>query len=344
MPAFRTGAVTEILLERSGLQRVLVDFGEGEARAYVLTQVTPSVHVGDRVVVNTTAVELGLGTGGWHVVHWNLSVEEWRSPGPGHLMKARYLSVQADVGAAEEHHPELADVARIDGVPVVALPLHSQLAAVAVAFKDRAPGARLVYVMTDGASLPIAISDLVFELRERELVDATVTSGQAFGGDYEAISLPSALAVARVIAKADAIVVSAGPGSAGTATRLGFSGIEMGGVIDAAAGVGAVPIAALRYSVADPRDRHRGISHHTLTALTTGTRSRALVALPAGLDADVAVLRDRHEFVTVPTTGIVDAMAAYGVHAESMGRPAAIDPLLFECAAVAGIVAAEHVT
>ena len=28
---------------------------------------------GDRVVVNTTAVDLGLGTGGWHVVHWNLA-------------------------------------------------------------------------------------------------------------------------------------------------------------------------------------------------------------------------------------------------------------------------------
>ena len=39
----------------------------------MLTQLTGRVDVGDAVVVNTTAVELGLGTGGWHVVHWNLA-------------------------------------------------------------------------------------------------------------------------------------------------------------------------------------------------------------------------------------------------------------------------------
>src|SRR4051794_40784917 len=116
MPSFRTGLVTEILLERAGLQRVLVD---GQP-AYVLTQLVPSVAAGDRVVINTTAVDLGLGTGGWHVVHWNLEVSEWSEPGPGHLMKARYLSVQADVGSAEELYPELADVDTLSGLPVVA--------------------------------------------------------------------------------------------------------------------------------------------------------------------------------------------------------------------------------
>jgi hypothetical protein len=82
VPSYRTGVVTEILLERAGLQRVLVD---GQP-AYVLTQLTPSVAKGDRVVINTTAVDLGLGTGGWHVVHWNFAVEEWSQPGPGHRM------------------------------------------------------------------------------------------------------------------------------------------------------------------------------------------------------------------------------------------------------------------
>ena len=85
MPSFRSGTVTEILSERPGLQRVLVD---GE-RAYVLTQLTGDVAVGDDVVMNTTAVELGLGTGGWHVVHWNLNRRELDQPGPGHIMKVR---------------------------------------------------------------------------------------------------------------------------------------------------------------------------------------------------------------------------------------------------------------
>src|SRR5437868_8489837 len=161
MPSFRSGKVTTLLMERPGLQRVEVDLGDGNERAYVLTQLTGDVHTGDRVVVNTTAVELGLGTGGWHVVHWNLEREQWSERGPGHIIKARYTSLQADVGSAEEHAAELVDVDSINGMPVVAAPLHSQVPAVAAAFRAVAPGARLVYVMTDGAALPLALSDLV---------------------------------------------------------------------------------------------------------------------------------------------------------------------------------------
>src|SRR5207342_3188199 len=101
MPSFRSGKVTTLLMERPGLQRVEVDLGDGNERAYVLTQLTGTVAVGDRVVLNTTAVELGLGTGGWDVVHWNLSRDAWSEPGPGHIMKLRYTSLQVDAGAGE---------------------------------------------------------------------------------------------------------------------------------------------------------------------------------------------------------------------------------------------------
>src|SRR6476659_4558598 len=142
MPSFRVGEVKAILVERPGLQRVDVDLGTGPEHAYVLTQLTGSVAPGDQVVVNTTAVELGLGTGGWHVVHWNLARGEWSELGPGHIIKARYTSLQTDVGSAEEHFdPELADVESIDGMPVAAAALHSQVPAVAVAFKDLRPEA-----------------------------------------------------------------------------------------------------------------------------------------------------------------------------------------------------------
>jgi hypothetical protein len=95
VPSFRTGTVTALLSERPGLQRVEVD----GKRAYVLTQLIGTVAVGDRVVVNTTATELGLGTGGWDVVHWNLERDEWGEPGAGHEMKLRYTSLQVDTGA-----------------------------------------------------------------------------------------------------------------------------------------------------------------------------------------------------------------------------------------------------
>ena len=84
MPAFATRIVAAMLTERRGLQRVELDDG---SRAYVLTQLIGPVAAGDRVVVNTTAVDLGLGTGGWHVVHWNLA------PGVGRLERRPHPEV-----------------------------------------------------------------------------------------------------------------------------------------------------------------------------------------------------------------------------------------------------------
>ena len=352
MPSFRTGVVVSLLGERRGLQRVEVDFGDGPERAYVLTQVTGGVAPGDRVVCNTTAVELGLGTGGWHVVHWNLAREEWREPGPGHVLKARYTSLQADVGSTEEHEAALVDCVSVGGMPVVAAGLHSQVPAVAAAFKDAAPGARLVYVMTDGAGLPLALSDLVAAMTDRGLIDATVTCGQAFGGDFEAVSVYSALAVARHAAGADAVVVAMGPGVAGTGTRLGFSAIEVGPVLDAATAVGGRPVACLRASFADPRPRHQGLSHHSATALGLACRSRVTIPLPLVGGAEEETLRAgvaaagldvRHDVVAVKPPDILGLFGAHGLVVTSMGRPAADDPVLFACAAAAGALAGELV-
>src|SRR6476469_6550293 len=178
MPAFRTGVVVALRDERPGLQKIDVEIDGASSRAYVLTQLTGPVAAGDRVIVNTTAVDLGLGTGGWHFVHWNLERGAWVEPGPGHIMKLRYTSLQADVGSTEEHL-DPATGARTDaaGLAVVATPLHSQLPAVAVGVRAVRPDARIVYVMTDGAALPLALSDLVAALRHRGLIDTTITCG-----------------------------------------------------------------------------------------------------------------------------------------------------------------------
>jgi hypothetical protein len=353
MPSFRTGKVVTLLEQRPGLQRVEVDLGDGPERAYALSQLTGPVAVGDRVVVNTTAVELGLGTGGWHVVHWNLARDEWHERGPGHIIKGRYTSIQSDVGSTEEHLESLAEVESISGMPVVAAALHSQVPAVAVAFKHRAPAARLAYVMTDGAGLPLVMSDLVAALRARNLLDATVTSGHAFGGDYEAVSIYSALAVARHVAHADAAVVAMGPGIVGTNTRLGFSGMEVGEILDATHALGGVPVACLRVSFADERPRHHGLSHHTATALRLATRESVLVAVPAladqeqakqlRADLEAAGIARRHELVDVETPDVLELLAHHELRVESMGRAAADDSALFQAAAAAGALAASHV-
>jgi len=224
--------------------------------------------MGNAVIVNTTAVELGLGTGGWHVLHWNLARDSFRIGG-GREIKARYLSTQLNVEAADGNTSNLA------GMPVVVAGLHSQVAAVAVAVKNARP------------------------------------------------------------------VVAMGPGGMGTDSPLGFSAIEVGPVLDAAARMGGVPIATLRASVLDERARHRGLSHHSTTALTLATSARALIGAPSGVDVP-SEIRARHQVVDVAPTGIVDAMKDHGLAIESMGRPAADDPLLFECAAAAGVLASRE--
>jgi hypothetical protein len=330
---FRTGRVTAILSERPGLQRVTVDVGIGaDQPAYVLTQLLPRAAVGDRVAVNTTAVELGLGTGGWHIVHWNLEYDEITGA-PGHVMKARYTSVQLDVDAPGAARADLR------GKPVVVCELHSQLAAVAVAFHRVAPAATLAYVMTDHAALPIAISELVAALQKRHLITRTITCGQAFGGDVEAVSIFDAITFAGT----DAVVVAPGPGGVGTDTELGFSAIGLGAALDAAGALGATAIAALRASNADPRDRHRGVSHHSVTLLDLATQRRATVAVPPSLDVPTSI-GARHHVELVDPIDIVALLDAAGLDVTSMGRPAAADPLLFECAAAAGTYAAQHIT
>lgn len=329
MPSFRVAVVTEIIEARPGLVRVRLDDG---SRAYAIEQLTGPVGPGDEVAVNTTAVELGLGSGGWHIVHWNLTRGGWSVPGPGHLMKLRYTSLQVDTGAAEE----AGEVpARLDGVPVVVAGVHSQLPIVAAALADARPGARVAYVMTDGAALPLAMSDLVVSLRDRGLLCGTVTAGHAFGGDHEALNVPAALAIARHRLDAEAIVVCMGPGIAGTASPLGFTGIEAAPALDAAAWLGGQAILCLRCSDADPRERHQGVSHHSRTVLDA-VRSEVDVPHPPG----VARCTDRHRWHEVGPGDPAALLDELGLRVTTMGRLPAEDPLYFAAAAAAGRFAA----
>ena len=331
MPSFRTGVVTTIVSEREGLQRVEVD----GRPAYVLTQLVGPVAVGDRVVVNTTAVELGLGTGGWDVVHWNLSRDSWSAPGPGHVLKLRYTSLQADTGATEERE-DYREPESLAGMPVVACGLHSQIACVAAVFKHLAPAKRLVYVMTDWASLPLALSDLVADLRRVGLLEATVTAGQAFGGDHEAVNVPSGLRVAKAAAGADAVVVAGGPGGVGTATRFGFGALDLGAVVRAALADRGLPVVALRWSDVDARPRHRGLSHHSTTALEWSS-SGAIVAIPRGEPKPEV---GGHELVEVTVPDVPALLAGHGVRVETMGRGPEADPRFYSYAGAPGVIAA----
>lgn len=353
MPRFRTGVVSRVLEERAGLIRALIRVGGAERRAAAFPAFTGTLAPGDRVVVNTVAVDLGLGSGGEDFVLWNLGAHEAGEPSGGHIVKLRYTPWQADVAAAEApespHHAALADAESIDGMPVVACGLHSHVAPAAAMLKRAVPRARVAYVMTDGAALPIAVSDLVAALKERGLVDVTLTCGHAFGGDLECVNLFSALAAARRVGAADAAIVSVGPGVVGTCTALGHSGMDQGLALSAAGALGGRPVAVLRMSFADPRERHRVVSHHTLTALRLAAFVRAAVAVPRLDPARLALVTDRleeagiaarHEVRVVEAGGTRAALDEAGLRVASMGRTPDDDPAFFEAAGAGGLLAA----
>lgn len=358
MITWRDATVLGTRREWPGAVELEVSVDGALVRALAYPALTGHPWPGDRVLVNTTALDLGLGTGGYALV---VAIPDRLPPDPelaGHLVKARYTPLQATVLGADEqgspHHDVLRDADDIDGMPVVVADLHSAVPAVLAGIFDTAERAdgdaagsagrpRVVYVMQDGGALPAWFSRSCATLREAGWLAGTVTTGQAFGGDLETVTVHTGLLAARHVLGADITVVAQGPGNLGTGTRWGFSGVTAGDVINAVAVLGGRPVASLRVSDADPRERHRGISHHSLTAYGRVALARADVVVPAlpgvfgRLVADEAAqLSGRHEIVTVPVDGLEAALRACPAPLSTMGRELAADLAYFLAAAAAG--------
>ncbi|SDS27845.1 Protein of unknown function [Friedmanniella luteola] len=359
------GRVTVVRGGWPGAVELTVARADGSAvRALAYTALMAAPEVGDRVLLNVAALERGLGTGGYALVIAALTPDgdlRGQPPQPaGHLVKARYLPQQAMVAGADEqgspHHALLADADDLAGLPVLVADLHSALAPALLAVAHDRPGTRVVYVMSDQGALPLAFSRTVARLREGGLLAGTVTVGQAFGGDLEAVTVHSGLLAARLALGADLVVVSQGPGNLGTGTRWGFSGVGVGEAVNAAATLGGRPVGSLRISTADARPRHRGLSHHSVTAygrvallpadlavpdlaaagaLTGVGGLDDVVAVAAEVDAAVATL-SRHRAVRVPLTGLDTALTGSPVPLSTMGRGLDGDPAYFLAAAAAG--------
>ncbi|MBR8742141.1 DUF3866 family protein [Nocardiopsis sp. MG754419] len=353
MIRWRRGEVRELLPSWPGVRLCGVALAGGATetpttcRALAYTDLVGSPEVGDTVLLNTGALDLGLGTGGYALV---VAVPD-RLPadheGPGHLVKARYTPLQATVLGVDEqdspHHETLRRAHGIDGMPVVVADLHSALPAVLAGVRAERPGTRVVNVMLDGGALPAVFSRVLGALREHGLLAGCVTTGQAFGGDLEAVTVHSGLLAARHVLGAELAVVCQGPGNLGTGTPWGFSGVACGEALNAAAVLEGRPVACLRISEADHRPRHRGVSHHSLTAYGRVALAPAEVVVP-DLPGDFgASVRDqawplgaRHTLVEVSTSGLEDALSALPVPVSTMGRGLEEDRAAFLSAAAAG--------
>jgi hypothetical protein len=351
---WRNGTVSGTRREWPGAVELDVSVDGAPVRALAYPALTGLPRVGDRVLLNTTALDLGLGTGGYALV---VAIPDRLPADPalgGHLVKARYTPLQATVAGADEqgspHHDVLRDADDIGGMPVVVADLHSALPAVLAGVFDDAERTggdsrrpRVVYVMQDGGALPAWFSRTCAALKDAGWLAATVTTGQAFGGDLETVTVHTGLLAARHVLTADIAVVAQGPGNLGTGTRWGFSGVAAGEAVNAVAALGGRPVACLRVSEADLRERHRGISHHSLTAYGRVALARADVVVPglpgpfgAQVAAEAAGLGPRHALVTVPVDGLEAALRGSPARLSTMGRGLDEDLAYFLAAAAAG--------
>jgi hypothetical protein len=394
---WRSGVVEQVGRTWPGAVELVVTVADGvtapgpaSVRALAYPALVGTPEVGDPVLLNVSALARGLGTGGYALVIAPGSPGRLPAdpgPGPGHLVKARYTPLQPMVLGVDDqespHHELLRDADDLAGTPVVVADLHSALPAVVagIRYADArlsaagAPRLRVAYVMTDGGALPAWFSRAVAGLREAGWIEACLTAGQAFGGDLEAVTVHTALLAARHVVAADVVVVAQGPGNLGTGTRWGFSGVAAGEAVNATSVLGGQPVASLRVSGADARERHLGISHHSMTAYGRVALAPADVVVPvfdpapgpdepagagvpdpqghpgAHLEAvgrrvgqQVQALgapAGRHRLVDVPAgADLLTALGGSPVRLSTMGRGLGEDPAAFLAAAAAGVHAA----
>jgi hypothetical protein len=327
--------------------------GDGEVRALAYRSLVGSPEVGDDVLLNTTALAQGLGTGGRALV---IAVPDRLPPDPegtGHLVKARYTPLQVSVQGVDEqdteHHALMVDADDLGGMPVVVADLHSALPAVLIGMLATDPDLKVAYVMTDGGALPAAFSRTLDALAPS--LAGVITVGQAWGGEIEAVTLHTGLLAARHVLQADLAVVTQGPGNLGTGTPWGFSGVAAGEACNAVTVLGGEPIGALRISDADPRPRHRGVSHHSLTSFGRVALGGVTLVAPRGLsselggqvDEDLAGQPARNTVVWVDTDGLDAALDLSPIPLKTMGRGYPEERAYFLAAAAAGRFAALRV-
>jgi hypothetical protein len=327
--------------------------GDGDVRALAHPSLVGTPEVGDEVLLNTTAWAQMLGTGGYALV---VAVPDRLPPdpeGPGHLVKARYTPMQVTVQGVDEqeteHHETIAAAEDLGGMPVVVADLHSALPAILIGVLATDPDLKVAYVMTDGGALVAGFSRTLSSLANS--LAGVVTVGQAFGGDLEAVTLHTGLLAAKHVLGADVAIVTQGPGNLGTGTPWGFSGVAAGEACNAVTVLGGEAIGALRISEADPRPRHRGVSHHSLTAFGRVALGGVTLVAPRGLSSelggqigeDLASQPARNEVVWLDTAGLDVALGLSPVPLSTMGRGLQEERGYFLAAAAAGRYAALRV-
>ncbi len=348
----KTGTVIEVVESEDDIQKLIVEVGGCKARAVNYPPLTGIAAEGDAVLLNVTAVGLGLGSGGRHFVMANLDRPEGgcNHHYAGHIMKLRYTPLQFSVQSAEEEgspwRDKILSFESLDAMPVIIAELHSMAAPVSAALQHLSGSdLNVAYIMTDAACLPVAFSRTLKALKKRQIITSVISCGNAFGGDIETVNKFSALAAARSALDADVAVVSMGVGIVGTGTDLGTTALETGEWINAVHSLGGRPIIVPRIGFKDERPRHRGISRHTITSLNVAAIAPAVVAMPKLGPRETRFIEKqiednnidkKHEVRTEDGSCAIEAMHEYDIRVTTMGRGVEDEPAFFlACGAAA---------
>jgi len=327
-----------------------VEVGGEPRRAWADTALLGEMHEGDEVIVNVEALDLELGSGGFDVVHVNLTRGlAGGAPGDEHVMKLNYTSLQHAIEPVERSLGDADPVGRNafstpreekalrPSFAVLVVPLHGHLAPAAWAAVQASSQIEIGYVQTWGGSLPGSFSRDVTELREHGLLVGQITAAPAYGGEHEAISVAGALDAAAHRLGWDAAIVGPGPGIIGSDTRLGHGGIAALETAHAALALGLPTLLSPRLSSTDPRERHRPVSHHTLTVLKM-LLAPVTIPVPSGNPIVTARLADatawRHRLTEAPAD--ISGYEESELPARTMGRTISDDPLFFAAPLAAG--------
>lgn len=332
MLSVKEAEVLEILKEDKDIQELLVLVEEKKQKAYNYLNISNKACVKDKVLINTTAVELSLGTGGYHFVISNLDNKSKKQSKDGHIMKLRYTPMQIKVKSIEEfeeYKNKIEAFKTLKNLPVVTGLLHSMLVPFACSYKYLNNNKKIVYIMTDEGALPAFLSNNIKLLKQKGIIDSVITCGNAFGGDYEAINYKTALIFAKECLDADVVFISMGPGITGTGTKYGFSGVDQANIIDCINLFKGKAIMIPRVSFADKRNRHYGFSHHMITILRDLTFTKAYIPLniqdKEKLDYVKKQIKEnnldnKNEFIYLKEDITKKALDYYGMKVKSMGR------------------------
>ncbi|ADQ46216.1 hypothetical protein Calkro_1360 [Caldicellulosiruptor kronotskyensis 2002] len=261
----KKGIVTRKINNTGVCQYVEVKYQDGDVGIAInFLDINHEVKEGQEVLVNTTARMLQLGTGGYDYI---LPFEAFKNLSKGHIMKLRYTPLQFSVLTEEEKNPDLFDkVPNFNDIIVIVCELHSMLLPLCIYLKEKVKRIKISVILNDWGMLNAKLSHNLEFLKENKFVDYIITCQEAFNGEFECINEINSLIFSQSLG-CDVAIISPLPGIVGTGTKFGFSSYKAVHVIEDVVRFGGRVVFPVRVSKNEKRQRHRFISHHSLTIL-----------------------------------------------------------------------------